>query len=161
MNRDALAAALARLAALEASLAEGAEAEAVREREIARLTAEREALEREVADLSRKLHERAAPALPEPPARPPPPVDEDEIAALFAAAVAASRSAQPEAAMRRISEVLARDFHHAGARALLGTARCPRCRTLVLEPSPATAVADYARFWRGVCPRCEGLLALG
>lgn len=45
------------------------------------------------------------------------------------------------------------------AQKLLSTAWCPRCKRPVAEPS-TTAVTDYARFWRGTCPRCQGQLEL-
>jgi hypothetical protein len=45
-------------------------------------------------------------------------------------------------------------YGHQGACSALNTMWCPRCRTRISQPS-TVAMSDYARFWRGACPRCE------
>jgi hypothetical protein len=43
---------------------------------------------------------------------------------------------------------------HPEAKKMLATAWCPNCRTQIREPS-TQSISDYARFWRGRCPKCE------
>ncbi len=46
------------------------------------------------------------------------------------------------------------------AEAWLEKVFCPTCVRRVAQPEPSTSTADYARFWRGRCPSCQGTLIL-
>ena len=57
-------------------------------------------------------------------------------------------------AFAKLRSALNCDHRHAKANALLRQAWCPSCKREVPQPSPSHSTVDYARFWRGVCPRC-------
>jgi hypothetical protein len=63
----------------------------------------------------------------------------------------ASKSDWPHA-FEKLKDALI--LHHFEARMMLSTTWCPHCSTHVPEPSP-DSIVDFARFWRGRCPRCQ------
>lgn len=63
-------------------------------------------------------------------------------------------------AFRLLRECLNRKDPPATARNLLDCAYCPRQRQYIPEPSFTRSPSDYARFWRGCCPKCGTQLEL-
>ena len=53
---------------------------------------------------------------------------------------------------------LAMRYSHPDAQACLNRMWCQRCRLFIAEPSPVSAMASYASFWNGMCPRCSSRL---